>query len=125
MSKTGLAETSQSGTISAPKTMYEDYEQGEDVPRGFVKVTEVIAYDFDKTIKVLDELTGKPTGEMKDIEKGRKPYFCLTKEQEYAFKANNPDARIEKFTIQLLKSAAKLYMNSPRNMKQFKEKTDA
>ena len=118
MSKDGLAETP-TGTISAPKGMYQEIEVLEDVARGHVKVTEIIAYDFVRMEEVIDDLTGQPTGKMKRIEKSRGPCFCQTPEDEATYKANNPDARIETFGIQLLKSTAIKYLNDPENMKQF------
>lgn len=98
--------------------MYEEIEQDENVARGCVKVKEIIAYDFVRMEKEIDELTGKPTGKKKRIEKGS-PYFCQTKEQEQAFKENNPGIRTEMFEIQLLKSTAIKYLNDPENIKQF------
>ena len=121
MTKYGLAET-QTGTISAPKEMYQELEQGDNVAKGYVQVMEIIAYDFDKTIDVIDELTGKPTGKKKTLEKSRKPCFCQLPEDEKIYKANNPTARIETFGVQLLKSTAIKYLNNPENVKQFKEK---
>ena len=119
MSNKGLAETS-TGTISAP-TMYEEIEVIEDVARGHVKVVELIAYDFDKMEDVIDELTNQPTGAKRKLEKSRGPFFCQTKEQELAFKNNNPGARIETFNVQLLKSTAIEKLDDPKNMKAFEE----
>lgn len=98
--------------------MYEEIEQDENVARGCVKVKEIIAYDFVRMEKEIDELTGKPTGKKRRIEKGS-PYFCQTREQEQAFKENNPGIRTEMFEIQLLKSTAIKYLNDPENIKQF------
>lgn len=119
MSKDGLAVAPQ-GTTTAP-TMYEEIEVIEDVARGHVKVVELIAYDFDKMVDVIDELTNQPTGTKRKIEKSRGPFFCQTKEQELIFKENNPDARIETFNVQLLKSTAIAKLNDPKNMDAFKE----
>jgi len=118
MTKDGLAETP-SGTIPAP--MYEKVEQGDNIARGHVEVTEIIAYDFERMEKERDEY-GEFTGREKKIEKPRDPYFCQTKEQEKIFKQNNPDARIESFTIQLLESTAIEFINRPENIKQFTSK---
>lgn len=120
MSKDGLA-MAPAGITKAP-TMYEEIETIEDVARGHVLVTELIVYVFDKVVDVIDELSGIPTGAKKTLEKGRKPCFCQTKEQELIFAKNNPGVRIESFTVQLLKSTAIKYLNDPENMKQFKEK---
>lgn len=119
MSKDGLAVASQ-GTTTAP-TMYKEIEVIEDVARGHVQVVELIAYDFDKMVDVIDELTNQPTGKQKKLEKSRGPFFCQTKEQELVFKQNNPDARTETFTIQLLKSTAIAKIDAPKNMKAFEE----
>jgi len=117
----GLAEPPK-GIIQAPKEMYVEVEQDDDVARGCVKVTELIAYDVvgkkrddNGNIVIKD---GRPV----DKEVGRKPCFCQTKEQELIFMENNPDVRIETFSIQLLKSTAKKYLNDPENMKQFVRK---
>ena len=118
MSKDGLAET-QIGTISAPKGMYYEEEQDETVARGCVRITEVIAYDFVRMEKVKDELTGQETGQERKIEKSRGPYFYQDSEDFLVFRENNPDARFETFGIQVLKSTAKKYIDSPKNIKQF------
>jgi len=97
-------------------TMFKEVEQDEDVARGHVKVTELIAYDA----------VGKKTdedGREKIIEKSRGPFFCQDKEDELVFLENNPNARMETFTVQLLKSTAIHYLNSPENMKQFVRKS--
>ncbi len=117
MSEKGLV-VAPTGTTTAPG-MYQEIESLEDVAKGHVLVKELIAYDFDRTEEVIDDLTDKPTGKMKRVEKSRKPCFCQTPEDEAIYKANNPDARIETFGIQLLKSTAIKYLNSPENMKQF------
>ena len=116
MINNGLAGASK-GTTSAP-TMYEEIEQGDEVARGHVQVVELIAYDFVRREFVKDEF-GSITDKQRVVEKGRAPYFCQTKEQEVIFKENNPDARIETFTIQLLKSTAIKYLDALRNVRQF------
>lgn len=98
------------------KTMYKEIEQDENVARGCVKVIEIIAYDP----------VGKKRNEddTKDVivEKGRAPYYCQDPEDELVFAENNPNARTEKFNVQLLKSTAIRYLNDPENMKQFTKK---
>ena len=120
MSNDGLAVTPE-GTTAAPKGLYKEIEQGDEVARGHVQVKEIIAYDFVEKRKVIerDKMGNEIGSKMVIIENGRKPYFCQTKEQELIFKENNPDARIETFSIQLLKSTAIKYLNDPRNVKQF------
>lgn len=118
MSKNGLA-VAPGGTTLAPEELYVEMEQDEDVARGHVRVKEIIVYDFDRMEKIIDDFTGEPTGKERVVEKGRKPYFCQTKEQELIFKENNPDVRTESFSIQLLKSTAIKKLNDPRNVKQF------
>ena len=119
MSNDGLAVTPE-GTTAAP-TLYKEIEQGDEVARGHVQVKEIIAYDFVEKRKVIerDKMGNEIGSKMVIIENGRKPYFCQTKEQELIFKENNPDARIETFSIQLLKSTAIKYLDDPRNVKQF------
>ncbi len=121
MSDNGLAAASVE-TTSAPE-LYEEIEQIGDVARGHVEVKEIIAYDFVRREYVKDEF-GNKTDKQRVVEKGRSPYFCQTKEQELTFKENNPDVRIESFSIQLLKSTAVKYLNDPRNVKQFKSKEE-
>ena len=121
MTKDGLAEAP-ARTTSAPKTMYEEIEEIEDVARGHIRVKELIAYDFVRMETIKDELTGQDTDMKRKIEKSRGPYFCQTKEQEVVFGENNPKARIETFGIQLLKSTAIAKLNDPENMKQFERK---
>lgn len=121
MSEKGLA-GAPARTTAAPKGMYQEIEALEDVAKGHVVVKELIAYDFDRMEEVIDELTGQPTGKMRKIEKSRKPCFCQTPEDEAIYKANNSEARIETFGIQLLKSTAIKYLNDPENMKQFIER---
>lgn len=111
----GLAETPAVGTTPAPKTMYEEMEQDENVARGCVRVKELIAYD-----KIGEKKND--VGKVTDIERPHKPCFCQTAEQETVFAENNSTARIETFTIQLLKSTAIKFLNDPENMKQFEKK---
>ncbi len=115
MSKEGLAEAPVT-TTPAPG-MYEEIEQGDDVARGCVKVVELIAYDkFGEKVNDVGKVT--------ILENSRKPVFCQTKEQELIYNKNNPDARIESFSIQLLKSTAIDKMNSLDNMKKFISRGD-
>ena len=120
MSKEGLAETAEA-TISAPKTMYQEMEQDENVSRGCVKVTEIIAYDATKEPRrnTENEVKRDRDGNVLYVEVPRRPYFCQTKEQETYFSEHNPDVRTETFEIQLLKSTAIKYLNDPENMEQF------
>jgi hypothetical protein len=129
MSNDGLAVTPE-GTTAAPKGLYEEMEQGDEVARGHVEVKEIIAYDFVEKRKVIerDKLGNEIGSKMVVIENGRKPYFCQTKEQELIFKENNPGVRTkdfnsgvrtESFSIQLLKSTAIKYLDEPRNVKEF------
>ncbi len=123
MNKDGLA-AAPAGTTEAPKEMYVEVEQDENVAKGCVQVKELIAYDFVEKKKVIEkDKIGNVIGEKEVIiEKSRNKCFCQSPEDAVIYKANNPDARIETFSIQLLKSTAKKYINDPENMKQFKEK---
>lgn len=121
MSKDGLA-TAPKETTEAPKGMYREIEEIEDVAKGHIKVKELIAYDFDRMEEIEDEYTGELTGRMRKVEKSRGPYFCQTAEDERIFKENNTEARIESFNIQLLKSTGIEKINNPENMKQFIKK---
>ena len=102
--------------VAAALKIHEDERQeqaAENVAIGCMKVTELIAYDA----------IGSETndvGKVTIIERGRAPAFCRTTEEEVLFKRNNPNARIETFTIQLLKSTAEKYLNRPENKKQFR-----
>ena len=123
----GLAETSK-GTTPAP-TMYREIEQGENVARGCVEVIEIIAYDATKEprrhLPEKDELIGeimKKDGKTLYVENGRAPYFCQDPEDALTFAENNPDVRTESFTVQLRKSTAIKYLNTPRNMRQFERR---
>jgi len=118
----GQAEAANAATTKAPKGMYVKMEPDDNVARGCVRVKELIAYDFDRMEKEKDEHTGKYTGREIPIEKGRKPCFCQTAEDEAIYRANNPKARIESFDIQLLESTAIEKLNDPENMKQFIKK---
>jgi len=116
MDETGLAEAPVVETTPAP-TMYQKIEQDETVPRGYVKVMEVIAYDP----------VGKKTndvGKETIIEKGRSPYFCQDSIDIIAFKENNPAARTETFSVQMPERTAIKYINDPRNMEAFKERNN-
>ena len=121
----GLAETSKE-TTKAP-TMYRDVEQDENVARGCVEVIEIIGYRATKVPRRHPPEKNQAKGEiMKDsdgktlyVEDGLSPYFCQDPEDENVFKENNPDLRTESFTVQLRKSTAIKYIDSPRNMKQF------
>ncbi len=112
MSKDGLA-VAPAGTTPAP-TMYEEMEQEQDVARGCIKVIEIIAYDKIGT-KTND------VGKVTDIERSRKPCFCQTPEDEVIYKEKYPKARIETFTIQLLKKTAIAKLDDPDNVRQFRE----
>lgn len=122
MTEKGLA-AAPVGTTSAPG-MYRDEEQDEMVARGHVRITEVIAYDFVRMEKIMDELTGKSTDKERKIERSRGPYFYQDTEDFAVFRENNPKARLESFAIQMLKSTAIKRMNKPENMKQFRRKTN-
>lgn len=131
MSKDGLAGTHE-GTTSAPKTMYQEIEQAENVARGHVEVIEIIAYDATKEPRRHPPDKGQAEGKgdiIKDkdgnvlyVEISRGPYFCQDPEDAQIFSGNNPDTRTETFTVQLRKSTAIKYLDFPRNMEQFKEK---
>jgi len=114
MSKTGLAEASEMETTPAP-TMYQKVEQEENVPKGYVKVMEVIAYD---PVGEKFNDVGKKT----IVEEGRQPYFCQDSFDIATFKENNVGARVETFSVQLPERTAIKYINDPRNMKQFGRK---
>ncbi len=120
--KDGLAETPV-GTIPAPKGMYEEVEQDENVARGCIRVKELIAYESTKEERrnSENEVMKDRDGKVLYVEVPRKPCFCQTAEQERIFGENNsdPKIRIETFTIQLLKSTAIEFLNDPENMKQF------
>lgn len=119
MSKDGLA-AAPTGTTVAPG-MYREEEQDETVTRGYVRITEVIAYDFVRMEVIKDEQTGKDTDMKRKIEKSRGPYFYQNSEDYVVFRENNPDARLETFGIQVLRSIAIKYMNRPENIEQFKK----
>ena len=113
MDETGLAEAVKT-TTKAPKTMFQDIEQDETVSRGYVKVTEIIAYDA--VGKRINE-----DGKEVVVEKSRGPYFYQDSEDYITFAQNNRGARLETFGVQLLKSSAIKYMDSPENIKQFEK----
>jgi hypothetical protein len=114
MNKDGLA-VAPAGTTPAPKGMYVEAEENENIAKGYVQVKELIAYD-----KIGEKKND--VGKVTDVEKSRKPCFCQTSEDERIYKENNPKPRIETFSIQLLKSTAIKYLNDPENVKQFKER---
>ncbi len=124
----GLAKTSKE-TTKAP-TMYREIEQSENVARGHVEVIEIIAYDatkeprrhpLDKGQTVGDIMKDKD-GNMLYVEISRGPYFCQDPEDPLTFAENNPDTRTETFTVQVRKSTAIKYLDSPENMKQFEKR---
>ena len=127
MSEKGLAETLK-GTTPAP-TMYREIEQEENVARGCVEVIEIIAYKATKEPRryppekpgIKGEII-KKDGNVLYVEIGYAPYFCQDPEDALVFAENNPDLRTESFTVQLRKSTAIKYLDSPRNMKQFERK---
>ncbi len=127
MSEKGLAETLK-GTTSAP-SMYREIEQEENVARGCVEVIEIIAYKATKEPRryppekpgIKGEII-KKDGNVLYVEIGYAPYFCQDPEDALVFADNNPDLRTESFTVQLRKSTAIKYLDSPRNMKQFERK---
>lgn len=116
-------------TTKAP-TMYREIEQGENVARGCVEVIEIIAYDATKEPRRHPLEKGETKGRIRKdkdgnvmyIEIPRQPYFCQDPEDALTFSENNPDTRTETFTVQIRKSTAINYLDSPRNMKQFERK---
>lgn len=124
----GTTKTSKE-TTEAP-TMYREIEQDENVARGHVEVIEIIAYDRTKEPRRHPLEKGETKGRIKKdsdgntlyVEVGRAPYFCQDPEDGLIFSENNPDARTETFTVQIRKSTAIAYLDSPRNMKQFKKR---
>lgn len=52
---------------------------------------------------------------------GRK-YICITSAEQQIFKENNPDVRMETYTIELPNFIADKYMKDPENIKQFTKK---
>lgn len=127
MAKEGLA-VAAGATTPAPK-LYEEVEQDENVAKGCVLVKELIAYETTKEPRrcapekpgIAGEIKTDREGNILYVENPCKPCFCQTSEQERMFGENNSGARIETFTIQLLKSTAIKFLNDPDNMKQFKE----
>ncbi len=123
----GTTKTSKE-TTKAP-TMYQEIEQSENVARGHVEVIEIIAYDATKEPRRRPLDKGQTQGDiMKDkdgnmlyVEIGRGPYFCQDPEDALVFSENNPDTRTETFTVQIRKSTAVKYLDSPENMKQFEK----
>ncbi len=129
MSKDGLA-VAPEGTTSAPKTMYREEEQDETVSRGCVRVTEVIAYDATKEKRrhppekegLIGEIMTDRDGNTLYVESSRGPFFCQDSEQFLVFRENNPDARLESFGIQMLRSTAVKRINKRENVEQFTRK---
>lgn len=129
MSKQGLAETHH-GTTPAPKTMYREIEQDENVARGHVEVIEIIAYEATKAPRrhppekdgLIGEIMTDRDGNKLFVENSRTPYFCQDPEDALIFAENNPKVRTESFTVQVRKSTAVKYLDDPRNMKQFERK---
>ncbi len=127
MSDTGLVEAAEATT---PAPMYREVEQNDNVARGHVEVIEILAYDATKEPRrhppekneVEGEIRKGKNGEVLYVEIGREPYFCQDPEDALTFAENNPDVRTETFTVQVRKSTAIKYLNSPRNMKQFERK---
>lgn len=107
--------------------MYCEVERDENVARGCVKVTEIIAYEATKEPRryspgrqgEVGEIMTDRDGNILYVENSRGPYFCQTKEQERIFSENNPGVRIETFEVQLLKSTAVEFLDNPENEKQF------
>ena len=124
----GTTKTSKE-TTKAP-TMYREIEQDDNVARGHVEVIEIIAYDATKEPRRHPLDKGQTKGDiMKDkdgeilyVEISRGPYFCQDPEEAQVFSENNPDTRTETFTVQVRKSTAIKYLDSPENMKQFKKR---
>ena len=102
-------------------TMYKEIIQGEDVPRGYIKLIQIIPYDKAK-VKKIDVEKNKVV--MVDTEIGRRSYFCQDKEDLLIFKENNPEPRLETHDVQVLKSTAVKYLNDPENMKEFVKKEE-
>ena len=123
----GLAKTSKE--ITKAPTMYREIEQNENIARGHVEVIEIIAYDATKEPRrhvpekdgLIGEIKKDNDGNILYVEIGREPYFCQDPEDALLFAENNPGVRTETFTVQVRKSTAIKYLDSPRNMKQFKE----
>ncbi len=124
----GLAKTSEE-TTKAP-TMYREVEQNDNIARGHVEVIEIIAYDATKEPRRHPLEKGETKGRIKKdndgntiyIENPREPYFCQDPEDALVFAENNPKARTETFTVQVRRSTAIEYLDSPRNMEQFKKR---
>lgn len=129
MTREGQAEAADAATTEAPG-MYVEMEYDDNVARGCVRITEIIAYDATKEPRRhmpekeggIGEIMKDKDGNILYVEIGRKPCFCQTKEQESIFAENNPGIRTETFGIQLLKSTAIRKLNDPENMKQFVKK---
>lgn len=74
----------------------------ESVPKGYVRLTQVIAYFDDKPAKKC---------------------FCETYAQQQVFRQNNPDTvKFESFNVALPRKTALEYLNKPANKKEFVER---
>lgn len=97
------------------RTFYEKVEEKdreEDVPRGYVKVIQLITYAIEgKRKNEFDELV--------DNKVGKGVFFCQKEEDKDKFIGKNKDLFIESFTIQLRESTAIDYLDSPENMDAF------
>ncbi len=129
MSEKGLAGTTDKVTTPAP-TMYREVEQDENVARGHVEVIELIPYKATKEPRryppekdgIIGEKIRDKEGNVLFVETTTGPYFCQDPEDILVFEENNPDVRIENFTVQVRKSTAMKYLNATENMKQFVRK---
>ena len=129
MNDKGQAGTA-TATTPAPKTMFKEIEQAENVARGHVEVIEILLYDPTKQKRRhIPEKDGLPGEIMTDkdgttlyVESSRGPFFCQDPEDAMILEENNPKARAETFTVQVRKSTAIRYINAPENMKQFERK---
>ncbi len=77
-------------------------ERQENIGIGCVKITEIIAYRKGNDGQMIGQA-----------------YFCKTKEEECIFSENNLGVEIETFSIELLASTARKYLDNPENKKQF------
>ena len=97
---------------TAPKKMFKNIEQNENVPRGYVEIIQIIIYEKTGTTKndadrEVDTYT--PLG----------IFFCQDKEDELKITTKYSKNKMEVFTIQTLKSIAEKYIDNPDNMKEF------
>ena len=86
---------------------YKEIEQDPDVPRGYCRLTQVIAY-----FPIPGRTKGDRTKDSVLIpwETANRAEFFQTREQVEAYKKSCPDARFESFNITLTKTQAKIYM---------------